>query len=138
MILGRPLLVTSNALINCHNGLMQLSFSYIIVALNIFHLGQLDDDHGYSSLNLNFSQEVFDELEDRSMVIEDPLELCLAQDGLSPQVSESIGQIHALLNYTPQENWKLKHEPLILSRSPILSSTKCSHELESLRKCLTS
>ena len=64
------------------------------------------------------------------MVIEDPLELYLAQDGLRPEVSESIGQIHALLNSTPQEHWKLKPEPLILSSSPLLSSTECPPELD--------
>ena len=109
---------------------MQLSFSDVIVDLNIFYLGKLADDHGDSSLDLDLSQEVSDELEDRSMVIDDPLELCLAQDKLSREVSESIGQIHALLNSTPQEHYKLKPEPLILSISPLLSSTECPPELD--------
>ena len=38
IILGRPFLATTNALINCRNGLMQLSFGNMTLELNIFHL----------------------------------------------------------------------------------------------------
>ncbi|RVW89387.1 Retrovirus-related Pol polyprotein from transposon opus [Vitis vinifera] len=38
IILGRPLLATSNAIINCRNGVMQLTFGNMILELNIFHL----------------------------------------------------------------------------------------------------
>ena len=37
-ILGRPFLATSNALINCRNGMLKLSFGNMIVRLNIFNL----------------------------------------------------------------------------------------------------
>ena len=35
VILGRPFLVTSNALINCRNGLMNLSFGNMTLEMNI-------------------------------------------------------------------------------------------------------
>ena len=38
IILGRPFLATSNAIINCRNGVMQLTFGNMILELNIFHL----------------------------------------------------------------------------------------------------
>ena len=38
IILGRPFLATSNAIINCRNGMMQLSFGNITMELNIFYL----------------------------------------------------------------------------------------------------
>ena len=38
IILGRPFLATSNAIINCRNGVMQLSFGNMTLELNIFHL----------------------------------------------------------------------------------------------------
>ena len=38
IILGRPFLATSNAIINCRNGVMQLTFSNMTLELNIFHL----------------------------------------------------------------------------------------------------
>ncbi|RVW70093.1 Transposon Ty3-I Gag-Pol polyprotein [Vitis vinifera] len=38
IILGRPFLATSNAIINCKNGVMQLTFGNMTLELNIFHL----------------------------------------------------------------------------------------------------
>ncbi|RVW86773.1 hypothetical protein CK203_042761 [Vitis vinifera] len=38
IILGRPFLATSNAIINCRNGVMQLTFVNMTLELNIFHL----------------------------------------------------------------------------------------------------
>ena len=40
IILGRTLLATSNAIINCRNGVMQLTFGNMTLELNIFHLCQ--------------------------------------------------------------------------------------------------
>ena len=39
IILGRPFLATSNAIINFRNGVMQLTFGNMTLKLNIFHLG---------------------------------------------------------------------------------------------------
>ena len=38
IILGRPFLATYNALINCRNGLMQLTFGNVTMEVNIFNL----------------------------------------------------------------------------------------------------
>ena len=38
IILGRPFLATANAIINCRNGVMQLTFGNMTIELNIFHL----------------------------------------------------------------------------------------------------
>ena len=38
VILGRPFLATTNALINCGTGVMKISFRNMIVELNIFHI----------------------------------------------------------------------------------------------------
>ncbi|XP_022859339.1 uncharacterized protein LOC111380103 [Olea europaea var. sylvestris] len=38
IILGRPFLPTANALINCRNGLMKLSFGNMTLNVNIFHI----------------------------------------------------------------------------------------------------
>ena len=40
IILRRPFLATSNAIINCQNGFMQLSFGNMTLELNIFHLSK--------------------------------------------------------------------------------------------------
>ena len=40
IILGRPFFATSNAIINCWNGVMQLTFGNMTLELNIFHLSK--------------------------------------------------------------------------------------------------
>ncbi|XP_060959305.1 uncharacterized protein LOC133030544 [Cannabis sativa] len=40
IILGRPFLATANALINCRNGLMKLSFGNMTMEVNIFHVAK--------------------------------------------------------------------------------------------------
>ncbi|KAL6333497.1 hypothetical protein AAG906_028682 [Vitis piasezkii] len=45
IILGRPFLATTNALINCRNGLMQLSFGNMTVEMNVFNLCKQPMDH---------------------------------------------------------------------------------------------
>ena len=40
IILGRPFLATANAIINCRNGFMQLTFGNMTLELNIFHLNK--------------------------------------------------------------------------------------------------
>ena len=42
IILGRPFLATFNAIINCWNGVMQLTFGNMTLELNIFHLSNKD------------------------------------------------------------------------------------------------
>ena len=40
IIMGRPFLATSNAIINCRNGVMYLKFGNMTLELNIFHLSK--------------------------------------------------------------------------------------------------
>ena len=40
IIFGRPFLATLNAIINCRNGVMQLTFDNMTLELNIFHLSK--------------------------------------------------------------------------------------------------
>src|SRR3954469_11183835 len=44
MILMRPFLATSNALINCRNGLMKISFGHLTLELNVFHVNNRQED----------------------------------------------------------------------------------------------
>ena len=55
IILGRPFLATSNAIINCRNGVMQLTFGNMTLELNIFHLSNKhklaeDDKQGFDEV----------------------------------------------------------------------------------------
>ena len=55
IILGRPFLATSNAIINFRNGVMQLTFGNMTLELNIFHLSNKhklveDDMQGFEEV----------------------------------------------------------------------------------------
>ena len=52
VILGRPFLGTSNALINCRNGMLKLSFENMTVELNVFNL-QRQPANFYEFDNIN-------------------------------------------------------------------------------------
>ena len=55
IILGRPFLSTSNATINCRNGVMQLTFGNMTLELNIFHLShkyKLAEDERQGSIEV--------------------------------------------------------------------------------------
>ena len=72
IILGRPFLATANAIINCQNGVMQLTFGNMSLELNIFHL-----NHKHKSLE--------DEMEGNN-------EACLVdQSSEKPNVQELQG-----------------------------------------------
>ena len=55
VILGRPFLATANAIINCVNGMVRLSFGRMTFELNIFNMQRQPsgfDDMEFSTLNL--------------------------------------------------------------------------------------
>jgi hypothetical protein len=53
IILGRPFLATSNALINCMNGVMKLSFGNMTLEMNVFNIyKQSGDDNDLQEADL--------------------------------------------------------------------------------------
>ena len=56
IILGRPFLATANAIINCRNGIMQLTFGNMTLELNIFHLN--NKQHLFETENQIFDKVV--------------------------------------------------------------------------------
>ncbi|KAF5451940.1 hypothetical protein F2P56_026994 [Juglans regia] len=55
LILGKPFLATANALINCRNGLMKLSYGNMTLEVNIFHIAKQpkDDDESHKIYMIN-------------------------------------------------------------------------------------
>ena len=81
IILGRPFLATSNAIINCRNGVMQLTLGNITLELNIFHLSKrhmypVEDD----------CEEVFI----IDTILEEQANEQQVQDVLTPELSECL------------------------------------------------
>jgi hypothetical protein len=70
VILGRSFLATSNALINCRNGLMKLSFGNMTLKMNIFNIyKQLGDDNDLQEVDF-IEELVYDQLESTLSKIE--------------------------------------------------------------------
>jgi hypothetical protein len=77
VILGRPFLATSNALINCRNGIIKLTFGNMTVELNIFNIYKqpaIDDDEKIVEVDMiqNLAESKF-----AHSMISDPIEACL-------------------------------------------------------------
>ena len=58
IILGRPFLATSNALLNCRNGLMKLTFGNMTIDLNVFNVANQSNDLYEQPVVVNFIDEV--------------------------------------------------------------------------------
>jgi len=56
VILGRPFIATSNALINCHSTLIKLIFENMMSDLNIFNLGRQPSDPSDQLFEVNIIQ----------------------------------------------------------------------------------
>ena len=126
VILGRPFLATTNALINCKSGVMKISFGNMMVELNIFHIRK--QPLNYDQMNqVCLIEEIIDEVIEESS-IEDPLEACLAQFGEDLDLEKLMEQADAILEIAPLVS-KEKEETTMLDSQkkelkPLLDNLK--------------
>ena len=80
IILGRPFLATSNAIINCRNGMMQLTFGNMTLELNIFHL---------SKKNMHQQEDDSEEVCAIEAILEEQVNELLVQDVLTRELVDS-------------------------------------------------
>ena len=80
IILGRPFLATSNAIINCRNGVMKLTFGNMTLELNIFHLGKR---------HMHSGEDDFEVVCIRDTILEEQANEQQVQDLLTQELSES-------------------------------------------------
>ncbi|WJZ96791.1 hypothetical protein VitviT2T_015439 [Vitis vinifera] len=106
IIFGRPFLATSNAIINCRNGLMQLTFGNMTLELNIFHMSKklitLEEEEG--------PEEV--------CIIDTLLEEHCNQN-MQDKLNEGLGDLEEGLSEPPDvlatlQSWKMREEILPL------------------------
>ncbi|XP_026454318.1 uncharacterized protein LOC113355622 [Papaver somniferum] len=122
---GRPFLVTSNAIINYRNGVLNLSFGNMTVESNIFRVSQqpMDfDDNELHEVNM-IESLIQDSLPD--ILSMDPLQACLDNFDLDIFDSEYISEVHSLLESVPPMDiakWQTVVEALPLSDSKSASS----------------
>ena len=81
IILGRPFLATSNAIINCRNGIMQLTFGNMTLELNIFHLGKR---------HMHSEEGDFEEICILDTILEEQANQQQVQDILTSELSECL------------------------------------------------
>ena len=79
IILGRPFLATSNAIINCRNGVMQLTFGNMTLELNIFHL---------SKRHMHSEEDDYEEVCIIDAILEEQANDQQVHDLLTPELSE--------------------------------------------------
>ena len=83
IILGKPFLATSKSIINCRNGVMQLTFANMTLELNIFHLSK------------RHMHPVEDDCEEACIIdtiLEEQANEQQVQDVLTSELSECLGE----------------------------------------------
>ena len=83
IILGRPFLAILNAIINCRNGVMQLTFGNMTLELNIFHL---------SKRNMHSEEDDCEEVCIIYAILEEQANEQQVRDVLTPELSECLGE----------------------------------------------
>ena len=81
IILWRPFLATSNAIINCRNAVMQLTFGNMTLELNIFHL---------SKRHMHSEEDACEEVCVIDAVLEEQANEQQVRDVLTPELSECL------------------------------------------------
>ena len=112
IILGRPFLATSNAIINYRNGVMQLTFGNMTLELNIFHLGKR---------HMHSEEDDFEEVCIIDSILEEQANEQQVQDILTPELSQCLTEQHELLEMSlVQWCWRRKIEifPLLTGNEP--------------------
>ena len=115
LIPGRPFLATANALINCRNGSMTLTFGNLTVEVNICQLMKHPSDVDMIE-EVCVIDSLVEEMVDHSFS-DDALKQCLSYFGSNFDLDDSINEVNALLESTPLmdiDNWANHFEPLQL------------------------
>ena len=124
LILGRPFLATANALINCRNGLMKLSFGHMTLEINVFNIGkqpQDEDDCHQTYLIDSLVPEFASTLHDDTS-----LEHLLGEpetlDTLDPNLTVATSEIVPIQQSHSPRVWQPRFEELPIERERPKSS----------------
>ncbi|XP_057491359.1 uncharacterized protein LOC130777083 [Actinidia eriantha] len=125
IILGRPFLATSDAFIQCRNGVMRLKFGNMTCELNIFNIAKQIGDKGEVQ-EINNIESIVEECMQTSLY-SDPLELCLINPtNIEYNLNEEVKQIYSLLDTNEVfefNSWAPKFEKLPLNENRLLPSS---------------
>ena len=132
VILGRPFLATTNAIIHCRGGLMTLSFGNMTVNLNIFNvIKEIGDEEDVCEVNMidSMVQQYVDHVS-----YDDPLMSCLVNpswvEGVTTSESEFLHSIIEHSEVLEANGWAPKFEPLPPIEDRVLPSKEKPLKLE--------
>ena len=99
VILGRPFLATTNAIIHCREGLMTLSFGNMTANLNIFNIiKEIGDDEDVCEINM--IESVVKNYIDH-VSYDDPLKSCLVSPSCVEEVTTSeLDFLHSIIEHS--------------------------------------
>jgi len=104
VILRRPFLATSNALINCRNGLMKLSFGNMTLEMNIFNICKQSGDDNYLQEVDSIEELVYDQIESTLSKIEldefEDLQMIYSQEEITVEKDTENVDANLLLRVT--------------------------------------
>ena len=138
IILGRPFVPTSNAIINFQNGAMQLTFGNMTLELNIFHLSKkhmqlVEEESGEVSIIDTIMEEQDDQQQMQDVLIE---ELADYSDEL--QGTQDLCTVHGPWRkkeeILPLLTGEEANEPQKLNLKPLLAKLKYAY-LEEHEQC---
>ena len=132
VILGRPFLATSNAIIHCRGGLMTLSFGNMVVNLNIFNvIKEIGDEEDVCEVNMidSMVQQYVDHVS-----YDDPLMSCLVSSSWVEEVTTSESEfLHSIIEHSEvleANGWAPKFESFPPIEDKVLPSEKRPPKLE--------
>ncbi|KAG5553848.1 hypothetical protein RHGRI_011652 [Rhododendron griersonianum] len=131
VILGRPFLATSDAVIHCRSGLLNLTFGNMKMEVNVFNIGsQMGDDECVHEVNLidSLVQEHVN-----TFLYKDPLELCLTAEEATFLDSPEVEYLYSVLDVEEvcgTELWTPKFDELPPLSSKTLPSNVQFPKLE--------
>ncbi|XP_074337259.1 uncharacterized protein LOC141674449 [Apium graveolens] len=110
VILGRPFLATSNALINYRNGLMKLTFGNMIIDLKIFNIGKQPNELFDQPINVNMIDELVD---NKIMNVDDVLSFYQDYFGQDWDDTSHKNEVNKILeSIVPSSNQEVEPFPL--------------------------
>ena len=114
VILGQPFLPTANAIMNCKDGSMCLTFGDMTKEVNVFHLGKQPRDLEDQSFEVNLIEGLTSECE-QELEYESDHEFDLESDDFNlHQIIDST--VEWVTNATP--NIPLQEEQLLIDHAP--------------------
>ena len=124
IILGRPFLATSNAIINCRNGVMQLTFGNMTLELNIFNL---NNKHNQGETENQVTDEVCSVGQNSRNLNVQELQEIANQGEADVLVLPSVTTTGQLLNSESTSGKKIDHE-----NSNIKAAAQTTAEVEEI------